>query len=179
MPFPYSIKKIKVIKNSFILKNSKFIDHRGSIESIFNKDIQDRIIKKRFNNYIDKFVIRKKNVITGIHGDNKTWKIISCIFGKIFLVLVNCDKGSKNFKKYFKIEIKADDCHSIIIPPKTGNSYLSMSKYSIIYYKNLFNGKYIDHNDQFTYAWNDPLFGISWPIKNPILSSRDKGINLK
>ena len=38
---------------------------------------------------------RKLNTLTGIHGDNKTWKVLSFIEGKILVVLVDCDKKVK------------------------------------------------------------------------------------
>ena len=34
--------------------------------------------------------------------------------------------------------------------------------------------KYLDSNKQHSYRWNDPKLKINWPIKKPILSSRDK-----
>ena len=60
------------------------------------------------------------------------------------------------------------------MPPQIGNSYLCLDKDNIISYKILFNGKYLDYKDQFTYKWNDKNFKIRWPIKKPILSNRDK-----
>ena len=72
----------------------------------FNQKIRNRILKKKFNNIDDKIVYRKKNSLTGIHGDNKTWKVISCLSGKIELVLVNCKKNSKNFGKHTKFNLK-------------------------------------------------------------------------
>ena len=106
-------------------------------------------------------------------GDRKTWKVLTCLEGRILVVLVNCDKKSKNFGRHFKIKLKANDFKSIVISPMVGNSYLCLDKKNIIYYKVLHNGKYNDFDKQFTYKWNDKKFGISWPIKKPILSKRD------
>jgi dTDP-4-dehydrorhamnose 3,5-epimerase len=174
MTFHFKIKKIKFINNASIVKNSKFTDLRGDISTIFDKHIQLNIIKKKFSNYSDKIMVRKKNTLVGIHGDNKTWKILKCIKGKILLVLVNCKKKDKNFGKFSKILLLENDNKSVVIPPNTGNSYLCMSSNNIIYYKNLFNGKYNDADKQFTYKWNDSKLKINWPIKKPILSKRDK-----
>ena len=174
MTFYFKKKKIRKIKNNTIIKNSKFTDIRGDISTIFDKFIQSKIIKKNFSNYSDKIMVRKRNTLTGIHGDLKTWKILSCIKGKILLVLVDCNKKSKNFGKHFKITLSENDRRSLVIPPKVGNSYLCLNEHNIIYYKNLFNGKYNDFDKQFTYKWNDERFNIKWPIINPILSKRDK-----
>jgi len=174
MIFHFKKKKISLNKNIYIIKNSKFKDLRGDISTIVDKFIQTKIIKKSFSNYSDKIMIRKKNTLTGIHGDNKTWKILSCLKGKILVVLVNCDLKSKKFGKHHKIILSEKDTNSLIIPPKIGNSYLCLYQENIIFYKNLFNGKYNDFDKQFTYKWNDKKFKIKWPITNPILSKRDK-----
>ena len=54
-------------------------------------------------------MIRKKNTLTGIHGDNKTWKVLKCLKGKILVVIVNCKKSKKNFGKYYKIILSEND----------------------------------------------------------------------
>lgn len=174
MRFKYKVKKISNLNNSFIISNSHFSDIRGTISTLFNNEMQKKLIKKKFNNFHDKIMVRKKKTLTGIHGDDKTWKVLTCLQGKILIVLVNCDTKSKNFGKYFKIELNGNDFKSIIISPKVGNSYLCLDNRNIIYYKVLHNGSYNDFDKQFTYKWNDELFKISWPVKKPILSNRDK-----
>jgi len=46
-----------------------------------------------------------------------------------------------------------------------------MSDEAIFHYK---QSTYYDRSGQFTVAWNDPRFGIWWPVRNPILSRRDE-----
>ncbi len=174
MTFSFKTKKINIIKNAFVVENSKYYDLRGRISTIFDKFIQSKIIRKKFSNYSDKLMIRKKNTLTGIHGDNKTWKVLKCLKGKILVVIVNCKKSQKNFGKYYKIILSENDNKSLVIPPFTGNSYLCLHKENIIFYKNLFNGKYNDFDKQFSYKWNDKNFKINWPIAKPILSKRDR-----
>ena len=41
-----------------------------------------------------------------------------------------------------------------------------------------YDGKYADVDNQFTIKWNDPKVNIFWPIKNPLLSLRDKNAKL-
>ena len=49
-----------------------------------------------------------------------------------------------------------------------------VKKENIYFYKLAYRGRYIDQLDQFTYLWNDKKFAINWPIKKPILSTRDQ-----
>ena len=63
MAFRYKIKNIPILKNSFIIENSSFNDLRGSIFTIFNKEMQKKLIKKNFDQYHDKLMVRKKKYI--------------------------------------------------------------------------------------------------------------------
>ena len=65
----------------------------------------------------------QKNVLRGIHGDDKTWKLVSCIHGKIFQVIVDLRKDSKTFKKWKSYEISSKNKKSILIPPNFGNAF--------------------------------------------------------
>lgn len=173
MSFKFYCIEDKKLQGVKILKNSHFRDKRGYLYSLFSSKNIQTLIKKKFSNVEDKIVIRKKRTLTGIHGDSKTWKIISCLDGVIQLVLVNCNKKSKNFGDYKSIILKGLDFKSILIPPQIGNSYLCLSSKAIIYYKMLYNGKYSDVKNQFTYSWKDSNFKIKWLEKKPILSNRD------
>ena len=172
--FSFNYKKDKTLKNVFIINSSYFKDNRGYLYTQFNNKIKKKVLKKKFSNIDDKFITRKKNSLTGIHGDKKTWKLLCCISGKIELVLVDCNKKSKRFGKYSKFKLSENDFTSILIPPNVGNSYLCLSKKTIVFYKLFYNGKYLDKNDQFTYSWRDKRFNINWTKKkNLILSKRD------
>ena len=162
-------KKLNKIK---IIKNSIFKDLRGDLFTIINYQIQRNLIKKKINNYFDKIAIRKKNTLTGIHFDSKSWKLITCVEGDILVVLVDCNKKSKTYLKYTRIILNIKN-KSILVPPGYGVSYLCRSKISYIFYKYLFNGKYIDADKQSTLSWRDKRINIKWPIKKPILSKRD------
>ena len=47
---------------------------------------------ERYKAIQDDISISKHNVLRGIHGDNKTWKLISCLYGIFYLLVVNNDK---------------------------------------------------------------------------------------
>lgn len=122
----------------------------------------------------DKFSISKKNVIRGLHGDNKTWKLLSCVSGKIFLVVVNYDPESKEYLKWNSWILNETDGVQILIPPKFLNAHLCLSNRCTFHYKLYFRGKYNDVKNQYSVRWNDSRLKINWPIKKPILSKRDK-----
>jgi len=152
-----------------VIKQSAFKDYRGFYWTTWKKGILNKI---KFNH--DKFSISKKNVLRGIHCDFKSWKLVTCVYGKIFLAVVNMDKKSKNYlnSKTFILEHKKPKL--ILIPPNFANGSLCLSKHCVFHYKWSYKGKYLDAKEQKSYRWNDPKFKIKWPTKKPILSHRDK-----
>ena len=86
--------------NVKVFIDKPFSDRRGYLWSSWNR----KKLNISFNQ--DKFSISKKNVIRGLHGDNKTWKLLSCVSGKIFLVVVNYDIKSKDYLKWQSWKLK-------------------------------------------------------------------------
>lgn len=147
-----------------------FKDFRGQFAETYNEELYRKNgIKVKFVQ--DDISISKKNVLRGIHSDSKAWKLVSCIYGKIYVVIVNCDEKSRDFGKWQSFIISEKDKQQILIPPKYGCVHLVLSREAIFTYK---QSEYYNSKRQCTYKWNDPRFKIKWPIKKPTLSKRDK-----
>jgi dTDP-4-dehydrorhamnose 3,5-epimerase len=151
---------------------TNFQDFRGSYIELYN----ERIYKKNGikQNFIqDDISTSKHNVIRGIHGDFTTFKLVSCLYGEFYLVVVNNDPDSLQYKKWQSFHLSDTNRKQILIPPKYGNGHLVLSDFAIFHYKQTTE---YNREGQFTIMWNDPNFKIKWPSKNPILSKRDSGL---
>ena len=147
-----------------------FEDHRGEYVELYNRRMyQSEGVDVDFVE--DDISIATRGVIKGIHGDPVTWKLISCLHGKFYLVVVNYDKESPEFGKWEGFLLSESNKQQVLVPPKFGNGHLCLSEKSIFHYK---QSQYYEPSRQFTIKWNDPEFNIWWPIKNPILSWRDE-----
>lgn len=152
-----------------ITPSTIFEDFRGEYIETYNKN---NYFKKNIKiDFIqDDISISKKNVLRGIHGDQKTWKLISCLFGSFYLVVINNNPSSDQYKKHISFTLSDRNKKQILVPPKFGNGHLVVSDEAIFHYK-----QSTDYNreGQFTIKWNDPEYNIWWPINRPILSIRD------
>ncbi len=165
------IKISKKLKLKIIQPNSKFKDHRGIYLETFNlKKFKNKFKNLKFVE--DDFSINKQNVFKGIHGDNKTWKLVSCVYGKCISYIVNCNEKSKNFGKWEKFILSENNYFQILVPPKYGNSFLVKSKVAVYHYKQ--TQYYKGMKKQFTYKYNDPRIKLNLFSKNLIISDRDK-----
>ncbi len=171
------IMKITVInlplKDAKIISPKIFKDERGyffesynEIEfkkiGIKNKFIQDNHSKSRYG------------VLRGLHFQMKPYeqaKLIRCIKGKIYDVIVDLRKNSPTYGKYYTTILSSKNKKTLYVPRGFAHGFLVLSKEAEVIYKvdNIYSP---DHENGI--IWNDPFLKIPWPIKNPILSYKDR-----
>ena len=119
----------------------------------------------------DSFSYSSKHVLRGLHGDFQTWKLITCVKGSIYLVVVNNINYGKEYKRWINLELSKEFNTSLLVPPGYGVGYFVRSKEAIVHYK---QSTLYDRKKQFSIKWDDNNFEFKWPTKKPILSERDK-----
>ena len=144
-----------------------FEDFRGELYTLYKENDYDL----NFNH--DKVSISRKNTLRGLHGDNKSWKLVTCLAGEIYLVIVDNRPDSPNYLKWDWEVLTSKNRKQVLIPPMFANGHLVLSKEATFFYKWSYIGEYPDVKDQFTLKWDNPNLKIHWPISNPILSKRD------
>ena len=154
-------------KGLFIIKRSSYFDNRGFLRELF----EQKKFKKKF--IFDYFSVSKKNVIRGLHLQHKKpqAKIISVISGRIFDVVLDCRKNSKTFGKHFTINISSKDNVSLYIPEGFAHGFCSLVNKTILHYR---NSNYRNQKYETGILWKDRDLNIKWPVKNPLMSLRDK-----
>ena len=176
----FEIHHSEIIPDLVWFRTKKFSDLRGSLFTTFHAEVMQQYIPKDLEFKHDKFALTLHNCLRGIHGDTKTWKLVTCVYGKICQVAVDLRPGSPTYGKWEKFIINQDNQVSVLLPPGFGNSFLVLSEAAMYHYKLAYIGDYVDAADQFSVRWDDPKLGIDWPVKNPTLSERDKCLdNLK
>lgn len=158
--------RLKGVK--LIITDPSFIDYRGFYREIYNKKLYNALGDIEFVQ--DDISVSDKNVLKGIHGDYGTWKLISCLQGKFYLVVVNCIREDPQFGKWQSFVLTANNNLQLLVPPMFGNGHLVLKDDTIFHYK---QSTYYGDYKQFTVKWNDPELKIFWPMTNPILSLRD------
>lgn len=158
------------LRGVLLIKPDVFEDHRGEYIETYNEVLYNKNgINVKFVQ--DDISVSAINVLRGIHGDTETWKLITCLYGKFYLVVVNCDIESGEFGKWQSFVLSDKNRLQVLVPPKHGNAHLILSDQAIFHYKQT---SYYDPSKQFTYKWDDPELNIWWPVKKPVLSMRDE-----
>ena len=167
---------MKIISTKFsglkVIQSKSYKDSRG----LFKEDYKKKFFKNK-NFVFGCTSSSKKNVIRGLHLQTKhsQEKYVSVLKGAIIDVVVDLRKKSKTFGKHFKTILSDKNAKSIFIPAEFAHGFLALKKENIIYYTCT---NYRSAKHEIGLLWNDDDLKIKWPIKNPIISKKDKK-NLK
>ena len=162
---------MKIIKTKFkdllIYDKDTYFDKRGYFRELY--------IQKHFKTKFpfDVMSYSKKNVLRGLHLQlkNSQAKLITVLHGKIFDICVDCRKKSKTFGKYFSIYLSDKDNKSLLIPAGFAHGFCSLTNDVVLHYK---CSKYRHAKSETGILWNDKKLKIKWPIRNIIISEKDK-----
>ena len=147
-------------------------DIRGKFFKIFEKKIS-----KKFNFKIKEINFsynKKKGTLRGIHyqdSPKNEGKFVCCIKGKVFDVVVNIQKKSKNFLKYKSFNLDAKINQILYIPEGHAHGFQTLCDDCILVY--LHSENFYKKLDRGLNALSKDL-KIKWPIKKKIMSNKDK-----
>ena len=129
-----------------------FEDFRGTYVETYNEKLyqQAGITVKLVQ---DDISVSSRHVLRGIHGDAETWKLVSCLYGKFYLVVVNHDKDSQQCGQWESFTLSDLNRLQVLMPPKFGNGHVVLSDTATFHYKQY---TYYNRAGQFTVVWNDP-----------------------
>jgi dTDP-4-dehydrorhamnose 3,5-epimerase len=150
-------------------------DYRGEYVETFRADTYE--FRDRDGASIkfveDDISVSRRNVLRGLHGDAKTWKLIQCLWGEFYYVVADMRKDSPTYLRWQSFVLNDRNRMQVLVPAGCANGHLVLSEKAIFSYKQ--SQYYSGMSTQFTVRWDDPKLGIHWPVREPILSERDAG----
>jgi len=145
-------------------------DYRGDLWTTHKRDS----FKPELDFKHDKYSTSGKGVLRGLHGDFETYKLVSCLSGSMYFVVVDNREDSVTYLAWDSLILDDKERKQVLIPPGFANGFYVLEGPALFSYKLSYPTDYVDADKQFTLKWDDPNLGIDWPDNNPILSERDK-----
>lgn len=169
---PFNFKRL-AIPEVILVEPKVFPDGRGFfMESYKHSDFRSFGIGEHFVQ--DNHSMSSQGVLRGLHyqlNPNAQGKLVRCIRGAIFDVAVDIREGSPTFGRWVGVELSEENRYMLYIPPDFAHGFVVLSEMAEIIYK--CTKEYSPENER-GIIWNDPAIGIDWPVKEPILSGKDK-----
>jgi dTDP-4-dehydrorhamnose 3,5-epimerase len=158
----------------YIIETNPFSDNRGKFSRLFCKKEFEAISHDFELLQVNYSQTWKKNTIRGMHYQRppkSEIKIIKCIRGKIFDVVVDIRRRSDTFLQWFSIELSAENKKMIYIPQGFAHGFQTLSADCEILY---FHSELYAPGFEGGLSYDDPALKIEWPLISPFVSSRDK-----
>lgn len=159
------------IQDAFGIQLQDKVDSRGSLTRIWD-----------LNMFLEKFSVKQislvhnpiRHTLRGLHFQKDPFeenKLVYCIYGKVFDVLVDLRVKSKTYLQYLNLEIGPGlKYQGIQVPSGCAHGYMTLEENSTLLY---LMDKEHDPQAASGIAWNDPSIGVKWPFRPGIVSDRD------
>lgn len=159
------------IAGLLVLKRPGHKDERGFFREIFHLSEIEEVLGTQFKGVQMNHAFSNPKVLRGIHAEN--WnKVIAPLNGEVFVAIVDIRVDSPTFKKVETFVINDENRIALFVSQGLANSYCVLGSQSVDYIYLV--DAYYDGSDQRAIAWDDSDLAIDWPIKDPIISQRDK-----
>ncbi|CTV08940.1 dTDP-4-dehydrorhamnose 3,5-epimerase [Escherichia coli] len=162
------------IQDAIVITPEVFADSRGYFFESFNyRDFQS-IINREIVFCQDNQSLSHKGVVRGLHfqvNPKEQAKLVRCINGSVYDVIVDLRKNSPSYKGWFGILLSSDNKKQLWIPEGCAHGFISLEDNTELLYKTT---EFYSPDHERCIIWNDPDLGISWPEYSYIISDKDK-----
>jgi len=169
---PFEFKRLE-IPEAILIKPKVFEDDRGFFLETYKKEDMEKIgIKAEFVQ--DNHSRSERGVIRGLHFQKEPYaqaKIVRCIRGIIYDVMVDLRKNSSTFSRYLGLVLSEDNKDQLYVPRGCAHGFLVLSDVAEVVYK-VDNGYAPEYEGGL--IWSDPDVDVSWPLDDLIISKRDR-----
>lgn len=162
------------IRGLFIIDLEPFEDERGFLARSWSKQefaaqgIDDTMVECNvsFN--------KRAGILRGLHyqcSPHEQAKLVRCTRGGIYDVAVDLRTASPTLYQWVAVELTEDNHRSFFIPAGCAHGYQTLTEESEVFYQ--MSDHYHPECSRGV-RWNDPAFGIHWPLSDPIMIERDR-----
>lgn len=166
--------KETTLPGAYVIESEKINDHRGCFARLWcKKEFQQHGLKSDLAQSNAGFNHRR-GTLRGLHfqkAPHAEVKVVRCTRGAMFDVIVDLRPESSTYKHWFGAELNDENGKMIYVPEGFAQGYITL----------LDNTEMTYHTSEFYTAeaasgvrYDDPEFGIQWPLAATIISEQDR-----
>jgi dTDP-4-dehydrorhamnose 3,5-epimerase len=117
----------------------------------------------------------RKGTLRGLHFQlhpHEEVKLVRCTRGRVFDVMVDLRPESATFKQWVSAELTEDNHTMLYVPRRFAHGFITLTDTAEVCYQ--VSARYSPQGASGA-LWNDPAFGIEWPLEPSLISSADQG----
>jgi dTDP-4-dehydrorhamnose 3,5-epimerase len=149
-----------------------FEDERGWFYEAY-KENTFRALGIHYNFVQENQSYSRKGVIRGLHFQHEPHaqaKLASVLVGKVLDVVVDLRPGSPTFRQVYSCVLDSERRNMLMVPEGFAHGFAALEE-SIFHYK---CSSFYNKTAEGGILFNDPDLNIEWPVKDPIVSEKDR-----
>ncbi|MBS1749965.1 MAG: dTDP-4-dehydrorhamnose 3,5-epimerase [Bacteroidetes bacterium] len=161
------------LNGSYVIEPEQYTDNRGWFARYYCKKEFGAIGHEKEWVQMNHSFTAKKGTIRGMHYQVAPYqeiKMIRCIAGAVFDVIIDLRSGSPTFLHWFGVELSAQNKKMIYIPEGFAHGFQSLCDHVELLYH---HSEYYTSGAEGGVRYNDPGFTIEWPLALSMISDRD------
>ena len=119
-----------------------------------------------------------RGVLRGLHYQREpagVGKLVSVLAGRVYDVAADVRPGSPTFGRWVGAELSAEDGRMLSVPRGFAHGFCALADETVVMY--VMTGEFSPAHDTGV-RWDDPDLAIDWPVTDPVLSQKDRGLPL-
>lgn len=161
------------LKGAFLIDIEPREDERGFFARSW---CEDEFAKYGLNTRVVQCNIsfnKKRGTLRGMHYQSEPFpeaKLARCTAGAIYDVILDLRPNSPTFKQWVSVELTAENRRALYIPEGFAHGFQTLEDNTEVFYQ---MGEFYHPECARGVRWDDPAFGIEWPIEEVIISNND------
>ncbi len=161
------------LKGVFVIEPNVFEDRRGFFMETYQRNrygsagIHADFVQDNLSSSV-------RGTLRGLHYQHPRAqaKLIQVLSGEIYDVAVDIRRGSPFFGQWVGAALSGENRRQLFVPEGYAHGFCVLSEKALVLYKCT---DFYAPESEGGILWSDPALGIAWPIREPLLSDKDRG----
>lgn len=118
---------------------------------------------------------KTRGTLRGMHYQKSPFeetKLVRCTKGVLYDVIIDLRPDSPTFKSWIGVELTADNYRMLFVPKNFAHGFVTLADDTEVTYM---VSQFYAPGSELGIRWNDPQFGIQWPVEVQVISEKDAG----
>jgi dTDP-4-dehydrorhamnose 3,5-epimerase len=162
------------LEGAYVIELEKHADERGFFARVFcEQEFSEHGLSSHFVQ-VNNSLGEARGTLRGLHyqlAPKAEVKLVRCIRGAFYDVIVDLRKNSPTFCRHFGLELTADNRKMLYVPKGFAHGFITVKPDTeALYFVDEFYAPEFERG----LRWNDPRLGIDWPIPPSVISGKDR-----
>jgi dTDP-4-dehydrorhamnose 3,5-epimerase len=162
------------LQGSYVIELDKRKDERGffarswCLRELESRGLNSRCVQANISYSL------KKGTLRGMHYQIEPYaetKLVRCTRGAIFDVIIDLRPDSSTYKNWIGLELTEKNYRMLYVPHGFAHGFLTLQEDSEVTYQ---VSQFYHPESERGVRYNDPIFGIQWPMRVRVISEKDK-----